>query len=49
MKGHDISTHFRMTAIEIVYGDEDTLRIRERMYIDTYGLLESGMNTKRTT
>ena len=49
MKGHDISTHFRMTPIEIVYGDEDTLRIRERMYIDTYGLLESGMNTKRTT
>ena len=39
---------FRMIPIEKVYGDKDTLRIRERMYIDNYGLLESGLNSKRT-
>ena len=37
-----------MIPIEKVYGDRDTLRIRERYYNDKYGLLESGMNTKRT-
>ena len=38
----------RMIPNEKVHGDRDTLRIRERYYRDKYGLLESGMNTKRT-
>ena len=47
-RGHDISKHFRKIPIEKVFGDEDILHIRERMYMDSYGLLESGLNTKRT-
>ena len=47
-KGHDLEKDFRMIPIEKVYGDSDTLKIRERMYNDLYGLLESGLNTNRT-
>ena len=47
-KGHEVKRDFRMMPIEKVHGDRDTLRIRERYYNDKYGLLESGMNTKRT-
>ena len=47
-KGHVLKRDFRMIPIERVHGDRDTLRIRERYYIDKYGLLESGLNTKRT-
>ena len=47
-KNHEVQRDFRMMPIEKVYGDRDTLRIRERYYNDKYGLLESGMNTKRT-
>ena len=47
-KGHVVTRDFRMIPIEKVHGDRDTLRIRERYYNDKYGLLESGMNIKRT-
>ena len=39
---------FRMTPFEKVFGNEDNLRIRERMYIDRYDLIDNGLNTKRT-
>ena len=48
IKGHALERDFRMIAIEKVFGDRDTLRIRERMYMDKYNLLESGLNSKRT-
>ena len=47
-KGHVLKRDFRMIPIERVHGERDTLRIRERHYIDKYGLLESGLNTKST-
>ena len=39
IKGHALERDFRMIAIEKVFGDRDTLRIRERMYMDKYNLL----------
>ena len=45
---HNISRDFRMTAMEKVYGSIDILRLRERMYIDHFDLIEHGLNTKRT-
>ena len=47
-KGHVLTRDFRMMPIEKVFGDRDTLRIRERYYNDKYGLIESGMNSRRT-
>ena len=47
-KDHNISRDFRMTAMEKVYGNIDILRLRERMYIDHFDLIEHGLNTKRT-
>ena len=37
-----------MVPVEKVFGDLDTLRIRERLYLDSYGLLDSGSNSKRS-
>ena len=47
-KGHKLERDFRMVPIEKVHGDLLTLKIRERMYIDLYDLIESGMNSNRT-
>ena len=47
-KDHSIKNDFRMTAMEKVYGSTDILRLRERMYIDYFELIEHGLNTKRT-
>ena len=48
LKDHSIKKDFRMTAMEKVYGSTDILRLRERMYIDYFELIEHGLNTKRT-
>ena len=48
-KGHSLSLHFQMVPVEKVYGDSDTRKIRERMYVDYYDLIEHGLNTNRTT
>lgn len=45
---HNIETNFKMTPLELVHGNEDILRLRERMYIDKFDLIGHGLNTKRT-
>ena len=44
----NIEKDFRMTATENVYGSMDILRLRERMCIDHFELIEHGLNTNRT-
>ena len=47
-RGHCLERDFRMVPLEKVYGNEEILRARERMYIDNFGLIDVGLNSNRT-
>ena len=44
-KGHIITRDYKMSPIEKIFGCEDTLQMRERMYIDRFNLKTEGLNS----
>ena len=42
---HILTRDFKMIPIENVFGCENTLRMRERMYIDRFNLTTDGLNS----